>query len=89
LHRMRCLLLVALTSYLLPFATGTFPLAALFLGLAIFDAPVGEVQSKWVIDAAKTKYPGKPIKYLILTHHHIDQRLVSAPAPGARRNGGM
>src|SRR5258708_2549368 len=41
-------------------------------GLAIFDAPVGEVQSKWVIDAAQAKYPGKPIKYLILTHHHMD-----------------
>lgn len=41
-------------------------------GLAIFDAPVGEIQSKWVIDAAKAKYPGKPIKYLILTHHHMD-----------------
>jgi hypothetical protein len=41
-------------------------------GLAIFDAPYGELQSKWVIDAAKKKYPGKPIKYLILTHHHMD-----------------
>jgi hypothetical protein len=41
-------------------------------GLAIFDAPVGEVQSKAVIDMAKAKYPGKPIKYLILTHHHMD-----------------
>jgi glyoxylase-like metal-dependent hydrolase (beta-lactamase superfamily II) len=41
-------------------------------GLAIFDAPVGEIQSKWVIDAAKAKYPGKSIKYLILTHHHMD-----------------
>jgi glyoxylase-like metal-dependent hydrolase (beta-lactamase superfamily II) len=41
-------------------------------GLAIFDAPMGEAQSKWVIDAAKAKYPGKPIKYLILTHHHMD-----------------
>jgi len=41
-------------------------------GLAIFDAPVGEVQSKSTIDAAKAKYPGKPIKYLILTHHHMD-----------------
>jgi hypothetical protein len=41
-------------------------------GLAVFDAPVGEIQSKWVIDAAKAKYPGKPIKYLILTHHHMD-----------------
>jgi glyoxylase-like metal-dependent hydrolase (beta-lactamase superfamily II) len=25
-----------------------------------------------VIDAAKAKYPGKPIKYLVLTHHHMD-----------------
>ena len=41
-------------------------------GLAIFDAPTDEGQSKWVIDAAKAKYPGKPIKYLVLTHHHMD-----------------
>jgi glyoxylase-like metal-dependent hydrolase (beta-lactamase superfamily II) len=41
-------------------------------GLAVFDAPVDEGQSRWVIDAAKAKYPGKPIKYLVLTHHHMD-----------------
>ena len=41
-------------------------------GLVILEAPVGEVQSKAVIDIAKQKYPGKPIKYLILTHHHMD-----------------
>jgi len=41
-------------------------------GLAVFDAPYGELQSKWVIEAAKKKFPGKPIKYLILTHHHMD-----------------
>ena len=40
--------------------------------LVVFDAPYGEVQSRWVIDAAKAKYPGKPIKYLVLTHHHMD-----------------
>ena len=40
--------------------------------LVIFDAPYGEKQSRWVIDAAKAKYPGKPIKYLVLTHHHMD-----------------
>jgi glyoxylase-like metal-dependent hydrolase (beta-lactamase superfamily II) len=40
--------------------------------LVIFDAPYGEQQSRWVIDAAKAKYPGKPIKYLVLTHHHMD-----------------
>jgi glyoxylase-like metal-dependent hydrolase (beta-lactamase superfamily II) len=40
--------------------------------LVIVDAPYGELQSRWVIDAAKAKYPGKPIRYLILTHHHMD-----------------
>jgi glyoxylase-like metal-dependent hydrolase (beta-lactamase superfamily II) len=41
-------------------------------GLAIVDAPYGELQSKYVIEQAKAKFPGKPIKYLILTHHHMD-----------------
>jgi glyoxylase-like metal-dependent hydrolase (beta-lactamase superfamily II) len=41
-------------------------------GLVVFDAPIGEGQSRWVIDAAKAKYPGKPIKYVVLTHHHMD-----------------
>jgi hypothetical protein len=41
-------------------------------GLTIFDAPTDEGQSRWVINAAKAKYPGKPIKYLVLTHHHMD-----------------
>jgi len=41
-------------------------------GILVFDAPVSDVQSRWVIDAAKAKYPGKPIKYLVLTHHHMD-----------------
>ena len=41
-------------------------------GLVVVDAPVDEGQSKWVIDAAKKKYPGKPIKTHILTHHHMD-----------------
>jgi len=40
--------------------------------LIVFDAPYGELQSRWVIDAAKAKYPGKPIKYLVLSHHHMD-----------------
>jgi glyoxylase-like metal-dependent hydrolase (beta-lactamase superfamily II) len=41
-------------------------------GIVIVDAPVDEGQSRWVIDAAKAKYPGKPIKQLVLTHHHMD-----------------
>jgi glyoxylase-like metal-dependent hydrolase (beta-lactamase superfamily II) len=40
--------------------------------LVIVDAPYGEQQSRWVIDAAKAKYPGKPVKFLVLTHHHMD-----------------
>ncbi len=40
--------------------------------LIVFDAPMNEWQSTWTIDAAKAKYPGKPIKYLVLTHHHSD-----------------
>jgi Metallo-beta-lactamase superfamily len=40
--------------------------------LVIFDAPYGELQSHWTIEAAKAKYPGKPIKYLVLTHQHMD-----------------
>jgi glyoxylase-like metal-dependent hydrolase (beta-lactamase superfamily II) len=41
-------------------------------GLVVFDAPVDEGQSNWVIKAAKEKYPGKSIKQLVLTHHHMD-----------------
>src|SRR5258708_12746678 len=37
-----------------------------------FDAPVSDAQSKGMIEAAKAKYPGKPIRYVVLTHHHMD-----------------
>jgi glyoxylase-like metal-dependent hydrolase (beta-lactamase superfamily II) len=40
--------------------------------LVVFDAPIEERQSRWTIDAAKEKYPGKPIGKLVLTHHHMD-----------------
>ena len=40
--------------------------------LVVFDAPVGDATSTWIINAAKAKYPGKPVKYLVLTHHHMD-----------------
>jgi glyoxylase-like metal-dependent hydrolase (beta-lactamase superfamily II) len=40
--------------------------------LVVFDAPVSDWQSKWTIAAAKAKYPEKPIRYLVLTHHHMD-----------------
>jgi glyoxylase-like metal-dependent hydrolase (beta-lactamase superfamily II) len=40
--------------------------------LIVFDAPVTDWQSNWVLNAARAKYPGKPVKYLVLTHHHMD-----------------
>jgi len=46
--------------------------------LVVFDAPYGELFSEWFIDAAKKRYPGKPVKYLMMTHHHWDH------ASGAR-----
>jgi glyoxylase-like metal-dependent hydrolase (beta-lactamase superfamily II) len=36
-----------------------------------YDAPIHELQSRWAIDAAKAKYK-KPVKYLIMSHHHWD-----------------
>jgi len=43
-------------------------IAAMKDGIVVFDAPIGEGQSRWVIDAAKAKYPGKAIRQLVLTH---------------------
>ena len=40
--------------------------------LIVFDAPTTDWQSNWTIRAAREKYPGKPIRYLVLTHHHMD-----------------
>ena len=40
--------------------------------LVVFDAPVSDAQSLWVIDAAKQRFPGKPIRYVVMTHHHMD-----------------
>jgi glyoxylase-like metal-dependent hydrolase (beta-lactamase superfamily II) len=40
--------------------------------LVVFDAPYGDAQSRMVIDMAKAKFPGKPIRYLVMTHHHMD-----------------
>jgi glyoxylase-like metal-dependent hydrolase (beta-lactamase superfamily II) len=40
--------------------------------LVAFEAPGDDGQSKAAIDLAKQKYPGKPFRYLVLTHHHID-----------------
>ncbi|MDE2476869.1 MAG: MBL fold metallo-hydrolase [Alphaproteobacteria bacterium] len=37
-----------------------------------FETPIDDGLSQWVIKAAAEKYPGKPFRYVILTHHHID-----------------
>lgn len=46
--------------------------------LVVFDAPYGDQFAEWMIQASKKRYPGKPVKYLMLTHHHWDH------ATGAR-----
>jgi glyoxylase-like metal-dependent hydrolase (beta-lactamase superfamily II) len=40
--------------------------------LIAVEAPNDDGQAVQSIDLAKKKYPGKPIRYLILTHHHVD-----------------
>jgi len=40
--------------------------------LVAFEAPGDDGLSQWIIDAAAKKYPGKPFRYVVLTHHHID-----------------
>ena len=38
----------------------------------VFDAPVSDWHSNWVMSAVRAKYLNKPVKYLVLTHHHMD-----------------
>src|SRR5262249_9249177 len=40
--------------------------------LVIFDAPVTDAQSQWTMKAAKEKFNNKPVKWVVLTHHHMD-----------------
>ena len=40
--------------------------------LIVFDAPVSDGQSNWTLRAAQAKYGVKPVRYLVLTHHHMD-----------------
>jgi glyoxylase-like metal-dependent hydrolase (beta-lactamase superfamily II) len=42
------------------------------LYLVAFEAPGDDGQSQQAIALAKAKWPGKPVRYLVLTHHHID-----------------
>jgi glyoxylase-like metal-dependent hydrolase (beta-lactamase superfamily II) len=40
--------------------------------LIVVDAPVTDAQSMWVVNAAKQRFPGKPVRWVVLTHHHMD-----------------
>jgi glyoxylase-like metal-dependent hydrolase (beta-lactamase superfamily II) len=40
--------------------------------LVVFDAPQNDEYSRAAIALMKAKYPGKPIRYLVMTHHHMD-----------------
>ena len=40
--------------------------------LIVFDAPVNDWQSNWTIRTAQARYANKPVRYLVLTHHHMD-----------------
>lgn len=40
--------------------------------LVVFDAPGDDGLSNWIINAARQRYPGKPFRYVVLTHHHLD-----------------
>lgn len=41
-------------------------------GLVLVDAPLDEGRQNAVLAWTGTQFPGKPIKYVILTHHHSD-----------------
>lgn len=38
----------------------------------VFDAPVSDAQSNWLLGELKQRAPNKPVKTLVLTHHHMD-----------------
>jgi glyoxylase-like metal-dependent hydrolase (beta-lactamase superfamily II) len=40
--------------------------------LVAFDAPIANEMSRLTIAEAAQRFPGKPFKYLVLTHHHMD-----------------
>ena len=47
-------------------------LVALRDSVVAFDAPVSDWHSNWVLNASRARFAGKPVKYLVLTHHHMD-----------------
>ena len=40
--------------------------------LIVVDTPVTDAQSMWVVNETRSRFPGKPIRWVVLTHHHMD-----------------
>lgn len=40
--------------------------------LIVFDAPIDDAYSGWLMEQLATRYPGKPVRTLVLSHHHMD-----------------
>jgi len=40
--------------------------------LIVLDSPVTDAQSLWLVGQTRARFPGKPIRFLVLTHHHMD-----------------
>jgi glyoxylase-like metal-dependent hydrolase (beta-lactamase superfamily II) len=40
--------------------------------LIIIDSPVSDAQSNWVLNVARNRFAGKPLRWVVQTHHHMD-----------------
>lgn len=40
--------------------------------LIVWEASLHENFAEWMIRSLKRRYPGKPVRYLVLSHHHLD-----------------
>jgi hypothetical protein len=40
--------------------------------LIVIDSPISDAQSEWLLDAARARYPNKPLRWVVQTHHHLD-----------------
>jgi glyoxylase-like metal-dependent hydrolase (beta-lactamase superfamily II) len=40
--------------------------------IVLFEAPLGDARSSAVLETVKKTVPGKPIRYVVATHHHFD-----------------
>ena len=54
--------------------------------LIVMDAPVTDAQSLWLVGQTRARFPGKPIRALVLTHHHMDH---AGGLRGILAEGGM